>query len=134
MIVNKYCLEKIIGQGTYGIVYQCVHTETNQTYAIKKLYKQYSSFSHCAELNEIKFLTQFKHSSLVHLEDVKFLIQAFHRKSLSLPRLRILPQQSLSILFTIQKNWHSNPRTNHRQNRLWNHSWNIIYSQLRLFS
>ena len=52
-----YQLNSIIGQGTYGIVYNSTYLPTGEAYALKKLHKKYKSLYDCINLNEIKFLT-----------------------------------------------------------------------------
>ena len=68
--MNKYQIIKIIGDGTYGQVYEGINKETNKKVAIKKLKNKMSSWEDCILQNEVRFLRKLNHENIVKLLEV----------------------------------------------------------------
>ena len=68
--MNKYELIKIIGDGTYGIVYEGRNKETKEKVAVKKLKERFISLEECLERKEVRILGQLKHENIVQLKEV----------------------------------------------------------------
>ena len=68
--MKKYELIKIIGDGTYGIVYEGRNKETNQKVAIKKLKERFKSLEECLSRIEVKVLEKLNHENIVQLKEV----------------------------------------------------------------
>ena len=54
--MKKYEIFKVIGDGTYGIVYEGLNKETNQKVAVKRLKERFRSMEECLSRIEVKFL------------------------------------------------------------------------------
>ena len=65
--MNKYQIIKLIGDGTYGQVYEGINKETNMKVAIKKLKNKMSSWEDCILQNEVRFLRKLNHENIVKL-------------------------------------------------------------------
>jgi len=68
--MNKYELIKIIGDGTYGIVYEGRNKDTKEKVAVKKLKERFVSLEECLERKEVRILGQLKHENIVQLKEV----------------------------------------------------------------
>ena len=68
--MNKYQIIKVIGDGTYGQVYEGINKETNMKVAIKKLKNKVSSWEDCLLQNEVRFLRKLNHENVVKLLEV----------------------------------------------------------------
>ena len=68
--MKKYELIKIIGDGTYGIVYEGINKETKQKVAVKKLKDRFSSLEECLNKIEVKVLEKLNHDNIVELKEV----------------------------------------------------------------
>ena len=68
--MNKYQILKVIGDGTYGKVYEGINKETNEKVAIKKLKNKMSSWEDCILQNEVRFLRKLNNENIVKLLDV----------------------------------------------------------------
>ena len=68
--MNKYEIIRLIGDGTYGIVYEGKNKETKEKVAIKKLKKKYKSIEECKNKIEIKVLEQLNHENIIQLKEV----------------------------------------------------------------
>ena len=68
--MNKYQILKIIGDGTYGKVYEGINKETNEKVAIKKLKNKMSSWEDCILQNEVRFLRKLNNENIVKLLEV----------------------------------------------------------------
>ena len=66
----KYELKRIIGDGTYGIVYEGLNKETKEKVAIKKLKQKYKSLEECKNKIEIKVLEKLNHENIIQLKEV----------------------------------------------------------------
>ena len=68
--MNKYQIIKLIGDGTYGQVYEGINKETNMKVAIKKLKNKMSSWEDCILQNEVRILRKLNHENVVKLLEV----------------------------------------------------------------
>ena len=68
--MHKYQIIKVIGDGTYGQVYEGINKETNAKVAIKKLKTKMSSWEDCMLQNEVRFLRKLNHENVVKLLEV----------------------------------------------------------------
>ena len=68
--MNKYELIKILGDGTYGIVYEGRNRETREKVAVKKLKEKFSSLEECLRRKEVRILEQLNHENIVQLKEV----------------------------------------------------------------
>ncbi|KAE9586070.1 hypothetical protein Lal_00009779 [Lupinus albus] len=69
-VADRYLKREVLGEGTYGVVYKAIDTETGQTVAIKKirLGKQKEGVNFTA-LREIKLLKELKYPYIIELID-----------------------------------------------------------------
>ena len=68
--MNKYQIIKLIGDGTYGQVYEGINKESKTKVAIKKLKKKMSSWEECILQNEVRILRKLNHENIVKLLEV----------------------------------------------------------------
>ena len=68
--MNKYQILKVIGDGTYGKVYEGINIETNEKVAIKKLKNKIQSWEECVNQNEVYFLRKLNHENIIKLMEV----------------------------------------------------------------
>ena len=68
--MNKYQILKVIGDGTYGQVYEGINKETNEKVAIKKLKNKMSSWEECILQNEVRFLRKMNNENIIKLLEV----------------------------------------------------------------
>ena len=68
--MNKYQLIRVIGDGTYGVVYEGKNKETKEKVAIKKLKQKYKSLAECKSKMEIKILEALNHENIIKLKEV----------------------------------------------------------------
>ncbi|CAO2827090.1 unnamed protein product [Amaranthus hypochondriacus] len=69
-VANRYLKREVLGEGTYGVVYKAIDTQTNSTVAIKKirLGKQKEGVNFTA-LREIKLLKELDDPNIIKLTD-----------------------------------------------------------------
>ena len=60
--MDQYQVVKKLGEGAYGTVVKCVHKQTQELVAIKKLKGQYASTSECMKMPEVASLSQLNES------------------------------------------------------------------------
>ena len=70
ILVDRYKIEKFIGDGTFGTVFQGVHLITGDTVAIKKVKRKYTNWDECMKLVEIKALQKINHPNIIKLREV----------------------------------------------------------------
>lgn len=68
--MEKYKILKQLGSGTFGSVCQAKNINTGEVVAIKELKEQFSSWSRCVELSEVKALAKLNHPNIVKLLEV----------------------------------------------------------------
>ena len=68
--MNKYELLEIIGNGTFGQVYEGRNRETNERVAVKKLKEKYNSLEECLAKTEVKVLEKLNHENIVQLKEI----------------------------------------------------------------
>ena len=68
--MNKYELLEIIGNGTFGQVYEGRNRETSERVAIKKLKEKYNSLEECLAKTEVKVLEKLNHENIVQLKEI----------------------------------------------------------------
>ena len=64
---NKYTVLKILGKGTFGIVYEVKNEETNELFAIKKVYQD----SHYKN-RELQIMKELNHPNIIKLKNYFF--------------------------------------------------------------
>ena len=68
--MEKYKIQKTIGSGSFANVSKAINIKTNETVAIKKMKKKFSSWDECLNLREIKSLTKLNHPNIMKLKEV----------------------------------------------------------------
>lgn len=68
--MDKYKIQKTLGDGSFGIVYKAVNTKTNEIVAIKKMKRKFESWDECKQLREIKSLMKLNHDNIIKLKEV----------------------------------------------------------------
>lgn len=106
--------EKVIGSGTYGIVYKGVHNQTKEQIAIKKIKIEMENEGiPSTALREISILRDLHHVNIIQLKDVIWsqgklflLFECLHTDLNcyieSLPNEKFLPQEEIkSLMFQL---------------------------------
>eukprot|EP01002_Notosolenus_urceolatus_P002833 NODE_1744_length_1314_cov_61.496443_g1453_i0.p1 GENE.NODE_1744_length_1314_cov_61.496443_g1453_i0~~NODE_1744_length_1314_cov_61.496443_g1453_i0.p1 ORF type:complete len:368 (+),score=88.40 NODE_1744_length_1314_cov_61.496443_g1453_i0:105-1208(+) len=68
--MNRYKIDKQIGEGCYGSVASATHIQTGETVAIKRMKQKYHSWEECLQLREIRSLRKLNHPNIVKLREV----------------------------------------------------------------
>jgi serine/threonine protein kinase len=69
--MDKYKIQNLIGDGTYGTVWKGLNLENGDTIAIKKLKNKVKSWEECIKMKEIKALSKLKnHKNIIRLLEV----------------------------------------------------------------
>ena len=68
--MHKYEIIKVIGDGTFGQVFEGINKETKTNVAIKKLKNKISSWEDCILQNEVRLLRKLSHENVVKLLEV----------------------------------------------------------------
>lgn len=68
--MDRYQIIKNLGDGTYGMVFQAINLKTQETVAIKKMKRKFSSWEECVSLNEINSLRKLTHPNIIKLKEV----------------------------------------------------------------
>ena len=68
--MKKYEIMKVIGDGTYGIVYEGINKETKQKVAVKRLKEKCRSMEECLSRIEVVVLEKLTHENIVQLKEV----------------------------------------------------------------
>lgn len=68
--MDRYKLQKAIGDGTYGAVLKATNKKTGEVVAIKKMKKKYYSWDECIKLREVRALKKLNHPNIVKLKEV----------------------------------------------------------------
>ncbi|XP_058256235.1 serine/threonine-protein kinase 33 isoform X1 [Hemibagrus wyckioides] len=70
-IQQIYSIGRKLGQGSFGVVYEATHMETQKKWAIKKVNKEKAGSSGVKLLErEVNILKQVNHKHIIHLEEV----------------------------------------------------------------
>jgi len=68
--MNRYNVDRRVGDGTYGFVDLVTQKTTGDRYAVKIMKKKYYSWDECMSLREIKSLKKLNHPNIVKLKEV----------------------------------------------------------------
>jgi len=68
--MNRYKVQKQLGDGTYGSVWQATNRETDEVVAIKKMKRKFYSWEEAISLREVKSLRKLNHPNVVKLKEV----------------------------------------------------------------
>ena len=68
--MKKYEIFNVIGDGTYGVVYEGINKETNQRVAVKRLKEKFRSMEEALSRIEVKVLEKLNHENIVQLKEV----------------------------------------------------------------
>ncbi|XP_074643273.1 serine/threonine-protein kinase MAK-like isoform X1 [Tubulanus polymorphus] len=68
--MDRYQIQKQLGDGTYGSVLLATTVGTGEKVAIKRMKKKYYKWDDCLNLREVKSLRKLKHANIVQLKEV----------------------------------------------------------------
>jgi serine/threonine protein kinase len=69
--MQKYEVEKTLGTGAFGDVYQaCLRDDPREHVAIKKIKQKYKSWKECLHLRELASLKVLRHNNIVRLKEM----------------------------------------------------------------
>lgn len=61
---------RLLGKGGFGKVYEAIDLRNGDTVALKEMFGEYDSWSHCCNLTEVKALQVLSHPNIVTLKEV----------------------------------------------------------------
>lgn len=67
--MHRYKVDRVIGDGSFGIVYSA-QSESGEQVAIKKMKRKFHNWQECMELREVKSLKKFAHPNVIKLREV----------------------------------------------------------------
>jgi len=71
IIPRRYSLEKVLGQGSYGIVCKAIDTSNNEEVAIKKMFNPFKIPGNIIRvLREIRLLKFLNHENIIQIKDL----------------------------------------------------------------
>lgn len=70
MIHERYTIQRRLGMGGFGTVYQAISNDTGLFVAIKKMKGSFTSWEECIKLKEVESLQKLLHPSLIRLLEV----------------------------------------------------------------
>jgi protein kinase len=70
LIMERYKILKLVGDGGYGSVYKALNKTTGEIAAIKRMKKKFTSWEECMSLREIKSLRKLSHPNIIKLKEV----------------------------------------------------------------
>lgn len=98
--MDRYNIDKRVGDGTYGYVNLVRSKKTGEKFAIKVMKKKYYSWNECMQLREIKSLKKLSHPNIIKLKEVirenDTLYMVFEFMSANLYELMKQKKQTLS--------------------------------------
>jgi protein kinase len=68
--MDRYKVQRQLGDGTYGSVWKAINNDTNEVVAIKKMKRKFYSWDECMNLREVKSLRKLNHPNIVKLKEV----------------------------------------------------------------
>jgi male germ cell-associated kinase len=68
--MEKYNIQKVLGDGTFGVVYRAINNDTGEVVAIKKMKRKFSNWEECRNLREVKSLIKLSHPNIMLLKEV----------------------------------------------------------------
>ena len=68
--MNRFKDLKVIGEGSFGIVYLAEEKETQTLVAIKRMKRRYNSWEECMNLREVRSLRKIRHPNIIKLREV----------------------------------------------------------------
>ena len=67
--MENYKIHKVVGDGSFGIVYKATSIKTGEIVAIKKIKKKFYSWDECMSLRELKSLRKLNHPNIIKLKE-----------------------------------------------------------------
>jgi serine/threonine protein kinase len=68
--VERFKINKVLGKGSFGVVYQVVEEATGKLYAIKAFKRKFTSWESAMRNAEVKAMIGFKHPNIVSCLEV----------------------------------------------------------------
>src|SRR5687767_12577128 len=68
--MEKYKIQKTLGDEAFGVVFKAVNIKTNEVVAIKKMKRKFENWDECKNLREIKSLMKLNHDCIIKLKEV----------------------------------------------------------------
>lgn len=68
--MNRFKDLKVIGEGSFGIVYLAEEKNTQTLVAIKRMKRRYNSWEECMNLREVRSLRKIRHPNIIKLREV----------------------------------------------------------------
>jgi serine/threonine protein kinase len=68
--MNRYIVEKRLGEGAFGLVFLAIHKDSGRRVAIKRMRRSFSSWEECLKLREVQILQNVRHPGIVELLEV----------------------------------------------------------------
>lgn len=65
--MNRYIVEKRLGEGAFGLVFLAIHKDSGRRVAIKRMRRPFSSWEECLKLREVQILQNVRHPGIVEL-------------------------------------------------------------------
>ncbi len=68
--MDRYKIQKTVGDGSYGVVFKATNIQSGETVAIKRMKKKFYSWEECMSLRELKSLKNLNHNNIIKLKEV----------------------------------------------------------------
>ena len=68
--MEKFQILEELGKGTYGVVLKAKDKETGELFAIKKMFKKYTTWDECKSLREVRSLMNLKNDNIIKLKEM----------------------------------------------------------------
>jgi male germ cell-associated kinase len=70
ILAERFKITKVLGKGSFGVVYNVVETTTGKHFAIKAFKRKFTSWESAMRNAEVRAMIGFKHANIVTCQEV----------------------------------------------------------------